>query len=150
MPIIKLAVSGARGRMGQRIIALARKDSDFEVVCAVERDDHPDLGKTIDELFITCVRAGFADCDCIIDFSYPKAVLDNAVVAFEFKKSLVIGTTGLDREQQEKIAEASQTIPIVLSPNMSVGVNALFRMLNEAAQGLRGYRISIQEPHQNH
>lgn len=148
--MIKLAVSGARGRMGQRIIALARKDSDFDVVYALERDDHPDLGKTMDGLLITDSYEGLSKCDCIIDFSEPKATIKLLAHALKLRKNMVIGTTGLDQEQQNLLFEASQVIPILFSPNMSIGVNVLFRLLGDAAQSLKGYRIYIEEAHHIH
>jgi 4-hydroxy-tetrahydrodipicolinate reductase len=148
--MIKLAVSGARGRMGQRIIALAQKDSDFKVICALERDSHLDLGKTIDGLLITDSYEGLSQCDCIIDFSEPRATIELLSYALKFKKYMVVGTTGLDQDQQNLLLEASRTIPILFSPNMSVGVNVLFRLLSDAAHSLRGYRIYVEEAHHIH
>jgi len=148
--MIKLAVSGARGKMGQRIIALAQKDPDFDVVYALERDSHPDLGKTIDGLMITDRHDGLTHCDCIIDFSEPTATIEVLSFAVRFCKPMVIGTTGLNREQQNLLLEASQNIPIVFSPNMSIGVNVLLRLLSDAARSLRGYRIYIEEAHHIH
>ncbi len=148
--MIRVAVSGARGRMGQRIIALARKDSALEVRLGLERKDHPDVGKSIDGVAVTDSPVRLGDCDCLIDFSSPEATAENVSYLVEFKKCAVIGTTGLDAGEQSNIKEASSVIPIVFAPNMSVGVNLVFKLLREAAAVLKGYSVDIEEAHHIH
>ncbi len=148
--MLKLAVSGARGRMGQRIINLAQKSSAFEVVCAFEVDDHQDIGKEIDGVMISYDKEKIKQCDCFIDFTIPKATMENLVFAVKAKKSLVIGTTGFQQDQLSVLQDAAEYIPIVFSPNMSVGVNIMFRLLGDAARSLKGYRIHIEEAHHIH
>jgi len=148
--MIKIGVSGARGRMGQRIIALAKKDSDLEVVLGLERVGHSEVGKTIDGVAIVDSVSQINNCDCLIDFSSPSATMEHLSSLTKFKKSAVIGTTGLDQAQQGKIKEASSQIPIVFSPNMSIGVNLLFRLLKDAAAVLGGYNVEIKEAHHIH
>jgi 4-hydroxy-tetrahydrodipicolinate reductase len=148
--MIKIAVSGARGRMGQRIVNLAQKNPAFEVVCAFEASDHKDLGKVIDGVSISDNRQYLSECDCFIDFTIPQVTIENLEYAVKFKKPMVIGTTGFEQDQLSVLQEAAQHIPIVFSPNMSVGVNIFFRLLGEAAASLKGYRISMQEAHHVH
>jgi 4-hydroxy-tetrahydrodipicolinate reductase len=148
--MIKIGVSGARGRMGQRIIALAKEDKDLEVVFGLERTGHPEVGKTIDGIKIVDDLEELNNCDCLIDFSSSSATIEHLSALVKFGKCAVIGTTGLDQDQQEKIKEASTKIPVVFSPNMSVGVNLLFRMLKEAATTLGGYKVEIEEAHHIH
>lgn len=148
--MVKLGISGARGRMGQRIIALAREDKDLKVVFGLEKSGHPDIGKTIDQVKITDQYSAINDCDCLIDFSLASAVSDSLNKALEFKKAVVIGTTGLDQKLKKEIIEASKTVPIISAPNMSVGVNLLFKLLAEAAKILKGYKARLSEAHHIH
>jgi len=148
--MIKLGISGACGKMGGRIIALAKEAGDFQLIFGLERSEHPDIGKNIDGVPIVNSRDYIQQCDCLIDFSAGGAILENISYLVEFKKSAVIGTTGLDQAAQVKIKEAAKTVPIVFAPNMSVGVNILFRLLEEAAKSLKGYEPSIFEAHHVH
>ncbi len=148
--MIKLGVSGARGRMGQRIIRLAKEDKDFKVVFGLERSGHCDAGKIIEEVAITTSLEKIADCDCLIDFSSSTAVLEHLKSAVKFRKPIVIGTTGLDESQQEKITETARDIAVVFAPNMSVGVNLVFRLLSDAAKVLGGYKVYMEEAHHVH
>ena len=148
--MVKVGVSGASGKMGKRIIALASDSRDLEVVFGLEDKNHPQVGKTIDKVEISADSASIEACDCLIDFSAPKATLEYLGYAVKFKKCMVIGTTGLDEAGQVKIREAAKRIPIVFSPNMSVGVNLLFRLLKVAAGILKNYQVGIQEAHHIH
>ena len=148
--MISIAVSGARGRMGQRIIALAGAEKDLHVSLGFEASNHPDLGKTIDMVPITDDLSRVKECDCLIDFSYLKATGDYVQAAKEAKKSLVIGTTGLGAKECVLIEAAAKTIPIVYSPNMSVGVNLIFGLIDQAAKALSGYQVSMSEAHHIH
>ena len=146
--MIKVGVSGAGGKMGKRIIALASDSKDLKVVFGLEDKNHPQVGKTIDKVKISADFDSIEACDCLIDFSAPNATLEYLDYAVKFKKCMVIGTTGLDRRAQDKIRESAKSIPIVFSPNMSVGVNILFRLLKIAAGRLKNYQVSIQKAHQ--
>ncbi len=148
--MVKVGVSGASGKMGKRIIALASGSGDLEVVFGLEDKNHSQIGKTIDKVKISADSSIIEACDCLIDFSAPNATLEYLDYAVKFKKSMVIGTTGLDKTAQDKIKQAAKSIPIVFSPNMSIGVNLLFRLLKIAAHTLKGYQASIQEAHHIH
>jgi len=148
--MVKVGVSGASGKMGKRIIALASGFEDLEIVFGLEDKNHPEVGKIIDKVKISADFDSIETCDCLIDFSVPAATLECLDYAVKFKKCMVIGTTGLDKAVQDKIREAAKSIPIVFSPNMSIGVNLLFRLLKIAAGILKGYQASIQEAHHVH
>lgn len=148
--MIRIGVSGARGRMGRSIIRLAKEDNDFQIVFGLEKKGHPETGKVIDSIQIIDSPEQINNCDCLIDFSLPSATVEYVSYLVKFKKCAVIGTTGLDKSQEEKIKEASGVIPVVLSPNMSVGVNLLFRLLEESAKILKGYKVNIEETHHIH
>jgi len=147
---MKIGISGALGRMGKRIISLAENDSDFEIVFGLERKDHPDVGKVIDDIKITADPNQIKKCECLVQFTNPLATVEHLSYLVGFKKCAVIGTTGLNQEQQIKIKEASKKIPIVFSPNMSVGVNLLFRLVKEASRVLKGYKAIVEEAHHIH
>ncbi|MCK5393742.1 MAG: 4-hydroxy-tetrahydrodipicolinate reductase, partial [Candidatus Omnitrophica bacterium] len=148
--MFNVGVTGARGRMGQRIIKLAKEEETLNVVLGLEKKGHPDIGKTIDGVIITDSQDEINSCDCLIDFSLPSATIENLEYLLKFKKCAVIGTTGFNKDQLNKINEASKVIPIVFSPNMSVGVNLLFRLIKDAAVTLNGYTAEIEEAHHIH
>lgn len=154
--MIKLIVSGACGKMGQRIIANA--SSDFKVMGAIEWSGSSCLGKDIG----TAVGLGkemgvqvtdnlkevIKKCDVIIEFTNPKTTLVHLELAVKSKKAMVIGTTGFSEEQLKKVKKLGNKIPCVLSPNMSLGVNLLFKLAGEAAKILGDeYDIEIVETH---
>jgi 4-hydroxy-tetrahydrodipicolinate reductase len=148
--MIKLAISGFCGKMGQRIFILAKKDKDFKVVVGLERKDHPQIGKVLSGVEVVCEPERIKNCDCFIDFTTPLATIENLVYILKYKKCAIVGTTGLDENQQEKIKEAAKKIPIVFSPNMSVGVNVLFKLTQLSAKILKNYNVHIEEAHHIH
>jgi len=149
--MVKLAVSGAMGKIGSRIINLAKNNTDFKVVCILEYSTHPDIGKKFDGVELTSKIDDIAKCDCLIEFTTPDATIEHLKACVKLNKPMVIGTTGIDNNQLIEIREASRKIPIVYSPNMSVGVNVLFKLLEEASQKLKnGYSVKIIEAHHIH
>ncbi len=132
--MIKIAIAGSRGKMGKSIIAIAEKDKDVKIVSKfdVGSDAEPEIKK----------------CDVLIEFTAPRATVEHVAVARRLKKGIVIGTTGLSQEDNDAIKGASKDIPIVISPNMSIGVNFLFKMCRDAAHVLpKEYKVSIREVH---
>jgi 4-hydroxy-tetrahydrodipicolinate reductase len=148
--MIKVGVSGAAGKMGKRIINLGLKDKDIKVIFGLEDKNHSLVGKDIEGVKITSDPRVIKECDCLIEFSTPSATVEHLSYLTEYKKCVVIGTTGLDSLQQEEIRKASKIIPLVFSPNMSVGVNLLFRLVKETAKILKGYKIYLEEAHHIH
>jgi len=152
---IKLAVIGAAGRMGSRILQLAAESGEFEVISAIEVQGHPDIGKQISltgalgpvNIVLSDTFPG-ADVDVAIDFSLPDAT-DKAIdYCLENNVALVSGTTGLSEKQKEKIKSASKKIPILYATNMSVGMNVLFALVGKVASMLGPeYDVEIIEQH---
>ncbi|MCX5680074.1 MAG: 4-hydroxy-tetrahydrodipicolinate reductase [Candidatus Omnitrophica bacterium] len=135
--MIKLCVGGSKGKMGSRIIELAKENKGFEVTGEFDIGDDP--------------KSAIESCDCLIEFTSPEATIEHLRICREFKKPVVIGTTGLSPAQIAEIEEASKEIPVALSPNMSIGVNLLFKMVSDAAKVLgHGYTIQIVEAHHEH
>ncbi|MDD5746846.1 MAG: 4-hydroxy-tetrahydrodipicolinate reductase [Candidatus Omnitrophica bacterium] len=148
--MIALAVNGCRGKMGKRLIALAAADPELSLVSALEQKGHPELNLPVGNTVVSDDLGGIEKAEVVIDFTSPQASMDMLEAAVRYKKALVIGTTGLSAEQIARINTAAKVIPIVYSPNMSVGVNLLFRLVKEAAEKLKDYRVCITEAHHIH
>jgi 4-hydroxy-tetrahydrodipicolinate reductase len=154
---MKLAIHGAAGRMGQRVTALAHGDARFTVVAALESADHRALGKDaglvagIGEIGVPLGVVGESDADVVIDFSVPDAAIAVVAHCVEYKRPVVVATTGLDAEQQQYIRRAAERIPIVWSPNMSTAVNVAMKLARVAGEALRnlptGVDVEIIESH---
>ena len=152
---IKAIVIGAAGKMGSRIIHIIQETSSISLYRAVERPDHPSIGKDIGEV-IGLGKMGIplegdlqkAGGDIIINFTNPKTSLESLEFAKETGSAIVIGTTGLSPEQMERVRDLSKSVRCVFSPNMSVGVNVMFRIVQEVARVLGPeYDVEIFEAH---
>lgn len=154
---MKIAVHGAAGRMGQRVIAVASQDSRYQIVAALESATHPALGQDagliagVGPLRVLLSVVGESDADVVIDFSVPDAAIAALTHCLEFKKPLVIATTGFDMNQDEFIRQSSSKIPIVWAPSMSTAVNLLMKLTEVAGKSLRnlpsGVDVEIIERH---
>jgi 4-hydroxy-tetrahydrodipicolinate reductase len=143
----KLAICGAAGRMGGRILALSKDGSFFNIIAAIERKDHPEIGKEA-AAGVKLTNKWPAAADVVIDFSTPAAA--DATIEYCRKNgaALVLGTTGLVAEQMEKLKAACEKIPAVYATNMSVGMNVLFATSGKLAAMLgEQYDIEIIEQH---
>ncbi len=135
--MIKICVSGSKGKMGARIIALSKADAAFKVTGEFDIGTNP-------EPFIK-------QCDCLIEFTAPQATIEHLSLCEKYKKAMVIGTTGLSEAQRDEIKKASRKIAIVFSSNMSVGVNVLFKLVENTARALGSdYSVRIKEAHHVH
>jgi 4-hydroxy-tetrahydrodipicolinate reductase len=150
----KLIVVGAAGRMGRRILSLAVESGKFDIIAAVEKQNHPDIGKDAGILAGTKpinVKLGSlypADADVAINFSLPEAADITIEHCAENNVAMVLGTTGLSDAQREKLKAAAKKIAIVYATNMSVGMNVLFSLVGNVAQMLgENYDIEIVEQH---
>jgi 4-hydroxy-tetrahydrodipicolinate reductase len=156
---MKVAVSGAAGRMGKRIIALAHEHPEIEVSGALEGPGAPALGSDAGEVagigrigvpITDDIQAAISNCDVLLDFSSPSATVEHAKAAAAAKKAIVVGTTGFSEEQREEIGRAASLTPCVVAPNMSVGVNLLFNLVERVAKVLgSSYDVEIIEAHHN-
>ncbi|MBI4844969.1 MAG: 4-hydroxy-tetrahydrodipicolinate reductase [Candidatus Omnitrophica bacterium] len=148
--MVSIAVNGCCGRMGKRIIELAQLDPHVKIVGAVEKKGHPQIGDELGSVKVSDDLSCFKEADVIIDFTAPQVSMEILDLARRFKKAVVIGTTGLDMEQINRIEQAGKEIPVIFSPNMSIGVNILFKLVKEAAAKLLGYKVNIVEAHHVH
>ena len=117
---VRVALIGARGRMGQTIVDLAKNDPKIDIVAQCDIGD--------------AIEAAFKNCDVAIDFSNASAIDEVCRAASQNRKALVIGTTGHSPEQRQSIEETAKLLPIVFASNFSVGVNALFALTRRAAE----------------
>ncbi len=155
MKEIKAIVIGAAGKMGNRIIQMIQETPSISLYGAVERADYPFIGKDIGEVIglgkIGVLLEGDlkkTGADVIINFTNPKTSIESLQFAKETGSAIVIGTTGLSPEQMERVRDLSKSLRCVFSPNMSVGVNVMFRIVQEVAWVLGPeYDIEILEAH---
>ena len=156
---MRIAIVGANGRMGRMLIESTLKDGGMELVSAIDQPGTPAIGKDAGELVgmpcgvqvTTDVEAGIAKADCLIDFTRPEGTLEHLAICRRLKVAIVIGTTGFDAHGKKTIADTAREIPVVFAPNMSVGVNVVFKLLDTASRILaEGYDIEIVEAHHKH
>lgn len=149
--MIKVLISGCCGKMGAMILDCALKDKNFKVVSILEKAGHPSVGSDVSGLKVSDAAVDIKDADVVIEFTSPESTIEHLGACLQYRKAMVIGTTGLTDAHVEQIVSGSQEIPIVFSPNMSVGVNVLFKLVREASQKLSGeYKPSISEAHHVH
>ncbi len=149
--MIKLAVSGCCGRMGQRITALALNDKEFKLTGLLENPERMDVPETICNLPVSMDFHSVKGSQVIIEFTSPEATMEHLKVCQKLGVNMVIGTTGLTAAQIAQIKKASTKIGIVFSSNMSVGVNVVFGLIRQAAQITgKNYTMRLTETHHVH
>lgn len=154
---IRLAVHGAAGRMGKRVIALASDDPSFQLTAAIEHDGSPMLGQDagtvagISPTGTPLISQWPSGVDVVIDFSLPTAVDDCLAKCVSSKTPLVIATTGLTDAQKASVSEAGNLIPVVFAPSMSMAVNLTMKLTQQVTETLKnipgGIDIEILERH---
>jgi len=144
--------------MGQAIGQCALADGAFGIRAALESKGHEAIGRDYGTVLgrpiasalrvVADERLAISQGDVLIDFTVPEATVAHAQLAQELRKPMVIGTTGFSEDHMKKLRAVAKTIPIVLSPNMSVGVNVLFELAQLAAQHLGpDYDVEVVEAH---
>ena len=159
MTKMNIAVAGSSGRMGRALLNAITQASDLRLSAALEQLGNPYLTKDAGELVgVPCgititdnFSTALPDCDLLIDFTRPAGTLEHLLICRAEKVKMVIGTTGFSEEQKKVLKAASKDIAIVLAPNMSVGVNVTFKLLDMAAKALnKGYDVEVIEAHHRH
>ena len=155
--MIKVVIAGAAGRMGCRLVSLVRDSTALMLAGALEGKNHSALGEdagefsgsghagvSITEDLSTLMERG----EVVIDFSSPEATLDHMRTVVRSRRAAVIGTTGFSTSQLDELKTLAQHIPCVFSPNMSVGINLLYKVISEMAKTLGDdYDIEVIEAH---
>lgn len=138
--MINIAINGVCGRMGSRIAELVCEDENLKLVAVLEHEKHPSIGKDLGIIIgkehkgITISHELNSSPDVIIDFTTPDSTLNRLKTCMENGIAMVIGTTGLDKDQMEQVNKASGEIACLISPNMSIGVNLLFRLVETVSK----------------
>jgi len=141
---MEIIICGASGRMGKEVISLCKKKG-IKLAGAIESPEHPCLGKEIEKgvKISSNLERVIKKDSVIIEFTTPSAVLKHLKIAKKKKIPMVIGTTGFKEKEYGQIKEASKDIPILLSPNMSIGINILFKLIKEITR-ISGEEFDIE------
>ena len=159
--MIRVIVMGASGKMGSRIINLIKDQQDvMRLYGAVERKGTPAIGRDAGEVggcghlgitIVDSIYTALPDSDVVVDFTEPTSTIAILPAVVKAKKAIVIGTTGFSKADFDMIRDYAQKIPCVFSPNMSVGVNLVFKLLADAAKVTGDdYDVEITEIHHHH
>ncbi|HTQ38730.1 MAG TPA: 4-hydroxy-tetrahydrodipicolinate reductase [Pirellulales bacterium] len=154
---IKIAVHGAAGRMGQRLIALGSVDDELQIAAALDSPKHSKLGEDagliarLRKINVPLAATLNVPVDVVIDFSIPAATMAILKTCLEKNIALVVATTGLDEQQQKTVEAAAQKIPLLWSPSMSLTVNLAMRLAEICGRALAehpsGADVEIIERH---
>lgn len=150
--MIKIAVPGVKGRMGSAIADQILKTTDLQLALVTVKANDPMVGKKYSntDLIITENLQG-SEFSVLIDFSSPAAVMQHLCYCLQHNIAMVIGVTGFDEKQLNQIKQAANKIPILLSANMSIGVNICYKLLELAAKLLdNSWKITISDVHHQH
>ncbi len=152
-----IGINGVCGRMGQRLVQLAREDAELTIGAALEAPSHPRQGQDIGEVcglgpIGVPLRHGLTPdlrLEVVIDFSVPEGTLAVLPLCVAHRVPIVIATTGFSAEQRREIEAAAHEVAVLQSPNMSLVVNVLFKLVREAGVALRnkGFDVEIIERH---
>ncbi len=149
--MVRIGVFGARGRMGREIIKVLSESDEASLSAAFERPGHPEVGSFIDNVKILSDEEFSPElADVFVDFTNPSASISHVDKCSKAGVPIVVGTTGFSKDEEEFIRDSSRTSPILLSPNMSFGVNVLFELVRFAAKVLKNYDVEIFEAHHRH
>ena len=150
MTTLNIAITGSSGRMGRTLLKAVTQALDLRLSAALEQTGNSYLTKDVGELIGAPCSIAITDnfstalpgCDVLIDFTRPEGTLEYLSICRTERVKMVIGTTGFSAEQKLMLKAASRDTAIVLAPNMSVGVNVTFKLLDMAAGALsEGYDI---------
>jgi len=155
--MVKVIVCGGCGKMGSKVVQLVNQNKDMGLIGIIESPSHPDkgkdwgmsvgLGKT-GVIITDNLEEIIQKAEQIVEFTNPQVSIQHLGIVSKHKKAMIMGTTGFSPEEIEKINKLAQGIPFLLSPNMSLGVNLLFKLAAETASALGDdYDIEIVEAH---
>ncbi|TAJ83050.1 MAG: 4-hydroxy-tetrahydrodipicolinate reductase [Gallionellaceae bacterium] len=155
---IKVVIAGCSGRMGKTLLECVAQADDLVLHAALDHEASAALGKDASEFggmrgvkIGADVRAALRGADVLIDFTRPEGTLHHLEICRQLGVNIVVGTTGFTAQQKAQLGAAAQQIGIVFAPNMSVGVNLVFKLLETASRVLsHGYDIEIIEAHHRH
>jgi 4-hydroxy-tetrahydrodipicolinate reductase len=148
--MIRLAVTGAGGRMGREVIEAADGRDDIEVVLAVNRSEIDAIaGVDVDDAADFPTLLDERDPDVIVDFTGPESSVEYVSACAEAGVAAVVGTTGFDEDGEAALDDASEEVPLLKAANFARGVAALRQAVREAVGALPGYDVEVTETHHN-
>jgi 4-hydroxy-tetrahydrodipicolinate reductase len=156
---LRVAVAGASGRMGRVLVEAVLGSTDCTLAGALDVPGSPAIGQDAGAFLgqrtgtpITAdLKQGLRGADVLVDFTRPEGTLAHLAACRELGVRMVIGTTGFTPAQKAEITAAAAELPIVMAPNMSVGVNVMLKLLDQAARALAdGYDVEVIETHHRH
>lgn len=156
MTALRVAIHGAAGRMGRRLVSLAVSDPELEVASAVDVANHPELGTDAGILAgagpigVNLSTGLESEVDAVVDFSLPEATESVLQMCLDARAPLVSSTTGLTDEQDAKLTAAAEVIPILRSPNMSMAVNLTMKLAEAAARALKDQDTDVEILERHH
>jgi 4-hydroxy-tetrahydrodipicolinate reductase len=146
--MINIVLCGAAGRMGLEIIKAAQASDDVDVIAGVEVKGNKSVGKTISGVKISDnILSVVQNADCVVDFTHHTATIGILKMVNRHKKPYVTGTTGFSDSELQEIENVSKNFPLFIAPNMSVGVNHLYNLVESSAAALADADIEIIETH---
>jgi 4-hydroxy-tetrahydrodipicolinate reductase len=153
-----IAINGAAGRMGQRLVCLTCEDGELRLGAALESPNHPQLGRDVGELaglgkLGVPLRAELPPeqrIDALIDFSMPEGTMKVLPVCAGRRIPLVVATTGHTPQQRQEIEAAAHETALLMAPNMSLSVNVLFQLVRQAARLLKGKGFDVEVVERHH
>jgi len=152
----RIAIHGAAGRMGQRLVALAAADEALVLAATLESPEHPRLGEDAGivagagSLGVPLSVRLHADVDAVIDFSLPEAADGVIALCLQRRIPLVMATTGLSESQSERLHAAAESIPVLWAPNMSLAVNLAMKLAETAGRALKDKDADVEILERHH
>ena len=159
MSRLRIAITGASGRMGRMLIEAVLAADDLELTAALVREGSPALGedagaflgRTTGVAITSDVKAGLSKADVLIDFTRPEGTMAHLALCADLGVRTVVGTTDFSPDEKARIGEFAQRAAVMMAPNMSIGVNVVLKLLAQASKALaHGYDIEIVEAHHRH
>jgi 4-hydroxy-tetrahydrodipicolinate reductase len=154
---VRVAVAGASGKMGGRLVHLVHQSDDMELAGGLERPGHPSLGKDLGEVvglgmigvpLVDDLNALVPKIDLLFEFTIPEASLEHLRVMANHAKAMVLGTTGFTAAQLTEVQTLARRLPLFMAPNMSPAINVMYKLISDAARLLgTDFDVEIVEAH---
>ena len=130
--MIKITICGIAGRMGREIINAAAECTDIKIACGLEMSGHPLVGKSIEDIDVyDDIQTAINQCDCVVDFTNHKAALSVLQYLRSDIHPFISGSTGFNDADINTINEISKNVPVFIAPNMSLGINTLYELVDQ-------------------
>jgi 4-hydroxy-tetrahydrodipicolinate reductase len=148
--MIKVVVCGALGKMGRAVVDEIAGDAGLSLAGAIEAAGNAGLGTKLAGVEVTADLAkALGACDVVVDFTNPKSALEHIAQSAVAGRAAIVGTTGFTADELALAKQAAGRIPLIISPNMSAGVNLMFRIVEDVARALGDFDAEIVEIHHN-